>query len=91
MAGWMDEAQPWREQAACRGEGVDRAVFFAEPVVGAVAGSRRREQEAKAVCRRCPVARPCLEHALAVPERHGIWGMLTAKERSRLARQRRAG
>jgi WhiB family redox-sensing transcriptional regulator len=31
----------------------------------------------------------CLEHALAVRERDGVWGGLTEKERRRIIRQRR--
>ena len=31
----------------------------------------------------------CLEHALAVREKHGVWGGLTERERRRVLRQRR--
>jgi WhiB family transcriptional regulator, redox-sensing transcriptional regulator len=33
---------------------------------------RRTEEEAKCICRGCPVVNRCLEHALAAPETHGI-------------------
>jgi WhiB family redox-sensing transcriptional regulator len=45
--------------------------------------------EAKAVCDACPVHQSCLEHALTVREREGVWGGLTERERRRVLRQRR--
>ena len=45
-----------------------------------------RERRAKAVCASCPVRVECLEHAIAVDERYGIWGGLTQDER-RLLRE----
>ncbi len=33
-----------------------------------------RDAAAIQVCRVCPVRDPCLDHALAVPEPHGVWG-----------------
>jgi WhiB family redox-sensing transcriptional regulator len=36
---------------------------------------------AKAVCRRCGVARECLATALSLADTHGIWGGLTDAER----------
>lgn len=44
---------------------------------------------AVAICGTCPVQRECLEHALAMPERDGIWGGLLPYERKRLAVKRR--
>lgn len=32
-------------------------------------------------CFRCPVRAECLAHALAIGERHGIWGGLTPRQR----------
>ena len=37
--------------------------------------------EAADVCFGCPVRRDCLAHALAIGERHGIWGGLTPRQR----------
>jgi hypothetical protein len=37
---------------------------------------------AKKVCMQCPVSEPCLEMGMKL--RHGIWGGLTATERSML-------
>lgn len=39
-----------------------------------------RSLDAKRVCRRCPVAGPCLDYALEYPV-HGIWGGTTVEER----------
>lgn len=39
---------------------------------------------AKATCMRCLVRAECLDHALARPEKFGIWGGLTVKQRNRL-------
>ena len=44
---------------------------------------------AKEICALCPVRTSCLEHALAVRERDGVWGGATERERRRLIRQRR--
>lgn len=41
------------------------------------------------VCASCPVQAQCLEHALAVPERDGIWGGKLPHERKRMAYERR--
>ncbi|MFN0091474.1 MAG: WhiB family transcriptional regulator [Acidimicrobiales bacterium] len=69
----------WRLRGACRG--IDPAVFYpsCEEEVG----------PAKAICGQCAVRESCLEHALVVRERDGIWGGATEKERRRIIRQRR--
>lgn len=64
-------SQRWRFRAACRG--VNPEVFF--PEIG------ENATEAKAVCAACPVKADCLAHAVSIPERHGIFGGLSAKER----------
>jgi WhiB family redox-sensing transcriptional regulator len=50
------------------------------------AGGRRQlhEHAAKHICRQCPVINECRDHALRTPELHGIWGAMTAHERSRV-------
>jgi len=40
---------------------------------------------AKRICRRCPVRVPCLGYALDHGEAHGVWGGLSAEERTRAA------
>jgi WhiB family redox-sensing transcriptional regulator len=74
-------AQSWRSQGRCRG--IDPAVFY--PLVEDEAAAL----EAKAICATCPVRTPCLEHALTLREKFGVWGGLTERERRRALRQRR--
>ena len=69
----------WRQHAACRG--LEPEVFY--PV------SDEQTEEAKAICRECPVREPCLEYALTNRERDGVWGGATERERRRMIRQRR--
>lgn len=71
----------WRE----RGDGActehDPDLWFAD--------ERSHDAEiALTICAGCPVRETCLTHALGRPERYGIWGGLTGRERERL---RRAG
>ena len=67
------------EAAACRGE--DLELFFSIDDL--------REQQAKAVCQRCPVRWECLGYALETRQRHGIWGGLNPEERTLLVRKLR--
>ncbi|HEX2701446.1 MAG TPA: WhiB family transcriptional regulator [Acidimicrobiales bacterium] len=69
----------WRQRAACRG--VDPDVFYP--------ASDEEAEEAKSICRMCPVREACLEYALANRERDGVWGGATERERRRMIRQRR--
>ena len=69
----------WRQRGACNG--LDPAVFFPD--------SEENAEEAKAICDICPVRLSCLEHALAMRERDGVWGGMTERERRRIIRQRR--
>jgi WhiB family redox-sensing transcriptional regulator len=69
----------WRTHAACGG--LDPEVFY--PVNDEAA------EEAKAICRECPVREPCLDYALTNRERDGVWGGATERERRRMIRQRR--
>lgn len=70
----------WRQQARCRG--VDPETFY--PV-----SDEDPALAAKEICAECPVREPCLEYALTVREKHGVWGGRTERERRRLIRQRR--
>ncbi len=70
----------WRERGRCKG--VDPDVFHPED-------DEDEGTEAKAICAVCPVREACLEHAIAVREKIGVWGGYTARERRRLIRQRR--
>ncbi len=72
---------PWRSKAAC--QGLDPEIFYpsSDDDLDAI--------PAKAVCAECPVREPCLEFALAVREKDGVWGGATERERRRIIRQRR--
>ena len=69
----------WRQRAACRG--VDPDIFY--PVTDEDA------EDAKAICRACPVQQACLEWALQSREKDGVWGGATERERRRILRRRR--
>jgi len=71
----------WRKRSACTG--IDSDVFYPSSEDDADA------EEAKAICAVCPVQTMCLEHALSLREREGIWGGTTERERRRILRQRR--
>lgn len=45
--------------------------------------------KARPVCERCPVAEDCLQWAIDLPERFGLWGGKSPKERRAIARGRR--
>jgi WhiB family redox-sensing transcriptional regulator len=71
-------AATWAERAACVGRDVED--FFTE--------SRPRVREIKNLCAGCPVRRLCLDEAMRAEDtsRYGIYGGLTAAERTDLAR-----
>lgn len=71
--------QVWREEAACRSVPVE--IFYPQTDAEAT--------PAKIVCRTCEVRETCLEWALAVDERFGVWGGLTPTERRSLGARRR--
>lgn len=73
-------AQEWKPDAACRG--MSPELFFTER------GENFDNREAKAVCAGCRVRAECLEYAMSAPEREGVWGGLSAKERRTLRRTR---
>ena len=75
----------WRHRAACRTE--DPELFFP---VGNSGPALLQIGEAKAVCRRCPVASPCLSWALETGQDAGVWGGMSEDERRALARHRKA-
>ncbi|HEX6237170.1 MAG TPA: WhiB family transcriptional regulator [Acidimicrobiales bacterium] len=71
--------QTWRQHAACRG--LDPTIFFP--------ATDDESDAAKEVCAQCAVREACLEHALAVREKDGVWGGCNERERRRIIRQRR--
>ena len=76
----------WQWHAACRGQ--DSSLFFAPNHLEMKEQKDTREQKAKALCRACPVREECLEFAIRIQERHGIWGGLNELERRLLVRRR---
>ena len=61
----------WKLRSACRGMETD--IFYPE--------HGKSNAVAKAVCGSCTVQDQCLDAALARPERYGIWGGTTERER----------
>ena len=70
----------WQQVAACRG--IDASVFFPED-------ENDDAHIAKKICGNCPVAQPCLEYAITVREKDGVWGGATQRERRSIIRRRR--
>ena len=70
----------WQSRAACVSQ--SDADFFPER------GGKRDVAAAKAVCAGCPVRAECLDYALDMRVRFGIWGGLTTPERRDAARRR---
>lgn len=64
--------EDWRDQAACRG--MDTNLFFPER-------GHNATDEVKAACASCPVAQQCLDYAMALGDRFGIWGGTSDKQR----------
>jgi WhiB family redox-sensing transcriptional regulator len=82
----VTETWDWQMRAKCRD--LDDADFFNPDQERGLARARRDER-AKAICRSCPVLAECRQHALTVREPYGIWGGMTAAERTaELARKR---
>lgn len=65
----------------CRG--LDSAIFF-HPDHERGEARDRRDTVAKSLCRDCPVQHQCRTHALTAREPFGVWGGLTAEDRTEL-------
>ncbi|MBK3553396.1 WhiB family transcriptional regulator [Streptomyces sp. MBT61] len=72
----MSSTENWRLHAACREEDPD--LFFP---IGSTGPAVVQTEEAKAVCRTCPVQAACLEWALENGQDSGIWGGLDPRRR----------
>ena len=72
----------WRHRALCRDE--DPELFFP---IGTTGPAVVQIEQAKAVCRRCPVTQSCLEWALSSGQDSGVWGGLSEDERRALKRR----
>ncbi|TXJ83320.1 WhiB family transcriptional regulator [Streptomyces lavendulae] len=71
----------WRAHAVCKDE--DPELFFP---IGNTGTALLQIEEAKAICRRCPVIERCLRWALETSQPHGVWGGLSEDERRRMKR-----
>ena len=79
MAMFTSEGMEWQLKAACRGP--HASVFFPPPYLEKRDERRAREERAKGICADCAVRGDCLQYALEIGERHGIWGGLNEIER----------
>ncbi|WP_314220529.1 WhiB family transcriptional regulator [Streptomyces zaehneri] len=75
----------WREHAECRNEDPD--LFFP---IGTSGPALLQTEQAKTVCRRCPVREQCLEWAMETEQTLGVWGGTSEDERRALKRRIRA-
>lgn len=76
----------WSYQAACQHE--PDPGFLAEKTNNAKK-NKELELRAKAICKECPVRIECLDHAMRMPERGGIWGGMNDGERDVLVKKLR--
>jgi WhiB family redox-sensing transcriptional regulator len=89
MAGWYapdtesSAADDWRHWALCRE--VDPELFFP---IGNTGEALLQIEEAKAICRRCPVMEQCQQWALETGQDAGVWGGLSEDERRSIKRRR---
>lgn len=68
----------WQKFGVC--QDADPDLFFG-PDDESSAERRNRETEAKSYCEDCPVITDCRKHALAAPEKSGVWAGLNESER----------
>ncbi|MFE7777656.1 WhiB family transcriptional regulator [Streptomyces sp. NPDC057445] len=72
----------WRHASECRNE--DPELFFP---IGNTGPALMQIEEAKAVCRRCPVLEQCLAWALENGQDTGVWGGLSEDQRRAMKRR----
>lgn len=72
----------WRQRSACQKEDPD--LFFP---IGNTGPALQQIEQAKAVCRRCPVLERCAAWALMTGEAHGVWGGMSEDDRRRIRRR----
>lgn len=73
--------EEWMDDALCAQ--TDPELFFPDK-----GGSTR---EAKDICRACPVVDQCLTWALEHPQRYGIWGGTSERDRRKITTARAKG
>lgn len=69
----------WQDRALCAE--ADPELFFPGN------GHADHAEDAKQVCRACPVKAECLDYALATGQEYGVWGGTSEQERRRMKRQ----
>lgn len=62
-------------------------IFFPERESGDMTYPRQ-ESVAKSICMQCEVRNECLEYALTNSIREGVWGGMSASDRSRMRKTR---
>jgi len=72
----------WRARGACAQE--DPELFFP---IGNTGPALLQIDEAKAVCRRCPVLETCAAWTLETGQTHGVSGGMSEDERRRIKRR----
>lgn len=72
----------WRHKALCKEE--DPELFFP---IGDTGPARMQVEQAKNVCKRCPVTEECLRWALESGQDSGVWGGMSESERRELKRR----
>ncbi|GAA4626779.1 hypothetical protein GCM10023196_036410 [Actinoallomurus vinaceus] len=72
------EEWDWKKRGVCAS--VDPELWFPE--------RGQPGNQAKRICRDCPVRDECLTHALDEREPYGIWGGLSTRERKELLKAR---
>lgn len=77
----------WRAEARCAQL---VATGDADPAWWYMEGRGDRYDRARKICAACPVATECLQWAIELPEKFGMWGGMTPHERRPLQRTLRA-
>ncbi|MGW1620967.1 WhiB family transcriptional regulator [Streptomyces sp. NPDC002172] len=78
----LPDGSNWRVRGACVQE--DPELFFP---IGNIGPALLQIEEAKAVCRRCPVLETCLTWTLESGQTHGVSGGLSEADRLRIPRR----
>lgn len=79
---FVTENTEWQLKGACRDE--DPELFFP---VGKMGPALEQIEEAKDICRVCPVREECLDWATRTGQKFGVWGGTTEDERRTLRKR----
>ena len=75
-------ADDWRARSACKDQ--DPELFFP---IGTSGPALIQTEQAKAVCRQCPVRDECLQWSLDSGQEAGVWGGMSEQERDAIKRR----